>query len=420
MKKVLVFLGMTVVIAFTACSNDNSEEGANDQPEQTGEFADIPLTEQQKKQVPVLNDFALNLARQMAAENKSFVVSPLSVAFILGMLNEGAEGETRAEIASTLGLNTVSREDVNKLMAALLGYTESADEQVTVAYANNVTLNAKYNYQLTETYSNAMKTYYDASVMAYDFSKPEALTAINGWSREHSRGLIPSIIDELDMNAVMCLLNAIYFQGSWVNPFDKANSCGAPFKKGDGLWTEMKMMYAEANANYYEGDGFKALNLPVGDGTYSMTLLLPAERKRVYGMLEELVGTELQQMSFEEHKVKMTIPIFRTETETDLIPLLVRMGIEKVFDERASQLTRMVKDSQNPLYVGLMKQKTQLGINEEGTEGSAVTLAEAYVGADHSEQQEPEYIFFANRPFVYFISDKDSGAILFMGVFAGE
>ena len=420
MKKVLVFLCMAVAIAFTACSNDNTEEGANDQPEQTGEFADIPLTEQQKKQVPVLNDFALNLARQMAAENKSFVVSPLSVAFILGMLNEGAEGETRAEIASTLGVNTVSREDVNKLMAALLGYTEAADEQVTVAYANNVTLNAKYNYLLTETFGDAMKTYYDASVMAYDFSKPEALTAINSWSNEHSRGLIPGIIDELDENAVMCLLNAVYFKGSWVNPFDKSNTQGAPFKKGDGSWTEMKMIYAEATASYYEEDGFKALNLPVGNGTYSMTLLLPAERKRVYGMLEELEGADLQKMSFEEQKVKMTIPIFKTESEIDLIPLLVNMGIEKVFDEQASQLTRMVKEPQNPLYVGLMKQKAQLGINEEGTEGSAVTLAELLAGADHPGQPEPDYIFYANRPFFYFISDKGSGAILFMGVFAGE
>jgi serpin B len=92
-----------------------------------------------------------------------------------------------------------------------------------------------------------------------------------------------------------------------------------------------------------------------------------------------------------------------------------------VFDERASQLTRMVKEPQNPLYVGLMKQKAQLGINEEGTEGSAVTLAELLAGADHSGQHEqPEYTFYANRPFVYFISDKGSGAILFMGVFAGE
>ena len=106
--------------------------------------------------------------------------------------------------------------------------------------------------------------------------------------------------------------------------------------------------------------------------------------------------------------------------ETDLIPLLVRMGIGRVFGEGTSQLTRIVKDSQNPLYVQLMKQKAQLGINEEGTEGSAVTLAEVYVTSDHSEQPQPEYIFNANHPFAYYISDKGSGAILFMGVFAGE
>ena len=421
-KKNLFFVGLLLLFAvgFVACSNDSTEDVANEQPKQTGEFADIPLTAQQKKQVPALNDFALNLTQQMALENKSFVVSPLSVAFLLGMLDEGAEGETQAEIARTLGLGNASREEVNELMAALLGYTGTADDQVTVAYANNVTLNAKYNYQLTETFGNAMKKYYDASIMSYDFSKPEALSAINAWSNEHSKGLIPSIIDELDENAVMCLLNAVYFKGCWVNPFDKSNTCGAPFKKGDGLWTEIKMMKAETQASYYEGEGFKALNLPIGDGTFSMTLLLPAERKRVYGMLEELEGKDLQQMSFEEHKVKMTIPIFKTTAETDLIPLLSSMGIKKVFNDVESQLIRIVKDSQIPLFVGLMKQKAQLGINEEGTEGSAVTFAEIYATSDHSEQPQPEYIFNANRPFVYFISDKGSGAILFMGMFAGE
>ncbi len=420
MKKLLALMGLVVALTLTGCSSDSSEEVVIEQPEQTGEFADIPLTTRQLEQVPVLNSFALKLARQMAVENKSFVVSPLSVAFLLGMLDEGAEGDTQAEIARTLGLGNASREEVNALMAALLGYTGTADDHVTVAYANNVTLNAKYNFQLTETFGNAMKTYYDASVLYSDFSKPDALSAINAWSNEHSKGLIPSIIDDLDENAVMCLLNAVYFKGSWVYPFDKSNTCGASFMKGDGLWTEIKMMKAETQASYYEGEGFKALNLPVGDGTFSMTLLLPAERKRVYGMLEELEGTDLQQMSFEEHMVKMTIPIFRTSMETDLIPLLVRMGIGRVFGEGTSQLTRIVKDSQNPLYVQLMKQKAQLGINEEGTEGSAVTLAEVYVTSDHSEQPQPEYIFNANHPFAYYISDKGSGAILFMGVFAGE
>ena len=420
MKKVLSFMSLAFVLALVACSNESQEETVIEQPQQTGEFIEIPLSAQQKAQVPVLNDFALNLTRQMAAENKSFVVSPLSTAFLLGMLDEGAEGETQAEIARTLGLGNASREEVNELMAALLGYTGTADGQVSVAYANNVTLNTKYNYQLSETFSNAMKTYYDASVVSADFSKPEALKTVNEWSREHSKGLIPSIIDELDESVVMCLLNAVYFKGAWTHPFDKSNTSGSPFKKGDGLWTEIKMMNDKTTASYYEESGFQALNLPVGDGTYSMTLLLPAKGKTVAAMLSDMSANALQQLNFEEHEVDMTIPIFKTETSTNLIPLLSRMGIKRVFDKNDSQLTRMVTNVSNPLYVELMKQKTQLGINEEGTEGSAVTLAEVYEGSAGTGTERPTYTFYANRPFAYFISDKGSGAILFMGVFAGE
>ena len=420
MKKVLLFMGMIIALTFTACSND-STEAVVEQPEQTGEFADIPLTAQQKKQVPVLNDFALNLTQQMAVENKSFVVSPLSVAFLLGMLDEGAEGETQAEIARSLGLGDASREEVNELMAALLGYTGTADEQVAVAYANNVTLNAKYNYQLTETFGNAMKKYYDASIMSYDFSKPEALVAINSWSNEHSRGLIPNIIDKLDEDVVMCLLNAVYFKGKWTEPFDKTETHAGCFKIGTGNsdedWINIDMMRKTATANYHEESGLQALNLPIGNGNYSMTLLLPAEGKTVKDMLAGLKASDLRQMPFSQEEVDMAIPVFKTTAETNLIPLLKGMGMKKVFNKDESQLTRMVKDSLNPLYVSLMKQNTQLGINEEGTEGSAVTIGELMAGANIDRTIN---YFHATRPFAYFISDKGSGAILFMGMFAGE
>ena len=421
MKKVLLFMGMIIALTLTACSNDSTEDVVIEQPEQTGEFADIPLTAQQKKQVPVLNDFALKLARQMAVENKSFVVSPLSVAFLLGMLDEGAEGETQAEIARTLGLGDASREEVNELMAALLGYTGTADEQVAVAYANNVTLNAKYNYQLTETFGNAMKKYYDASIMSYDFSKPEALVAINSWSNEHSRGLIPNIIDKLDEDVVMCLLNAVYFKGKWTEPFDKTETHAGCFKIGTGNsdedWINIDMMRKTATANYHEESGLQALNLPIGNGNYSMTLLLPAEGKTVKDMLAGLKASDLRQMPFSQEEVDMAIPVFKTTAETNLIPLLKGMGMKKVFNKDESQLTRMVKDSLNPLYVSLMKQNTQLGINEEGTEGSAVTIGELMAGANIDRTIN---YFHATRPFAYFISDKCSGAILFMGMFAGE
>ena len=418
MKKLLALMGLVVALTLTGCTSDSSEEAVVEQPGQTGEFADIPLTTRQLAQVPVLNSFALKLARQMAVEDKSFVVSPLSVAFVLGMLNEGAEGETQAEIARTLGLGNASREEVNALMAALKDYTQQADPSVTMAYASNVTLNSKKGYQLTGTYSEAMTKYYDASTMSYDFSKPEALTAINNWSREHSRGLIPEIIDELDEDVVMCLLNAIYFKGSWADPFDKDETHGAGFLT-HGERKDIAMMRKEAVAGYYEDTGFKALRLAIGDGSYSMTLLLPEQNSTVEQTLSSLDYGQLLLPEMAEGEVDMLIPVFKTQSETDLITVLQKLGIRRAFSISDSQLTRMVTGSGNPLYVSLMKQKTQLGVNEEGTEGSAVTLAEMR-DTEIIGQEQPPHTFYASRPFAYYISEKNSGAILFMGVFAGE
>ena len=111
--------------------------------------------------------------------------------------------------------------------------------------------------------------------------------------------------------------------------------------------------------------------------------------------------------------------MFKTQTETDLIEQLRKLGIKRAFDIFSAQLTRMVTGTSNPLYVSLMKQKAQLGVNEEGTEGSAMTLAEMQQ-TENIGQNKPVFTFYANRPFAYYLSEKDSGAILFMGVFAGE
>lgn len=414
MKKLLLSLmciaGMA--LSFTACSNNDNDDNVETAQDGT------TLTTRQLAQVPVLNSFALKLARQMAVEDKSFVVSPLSVAFVLGMLNEGAEGDTQAEIARTLGLGNASREEVNALMAALKDYTQQADLSVTMAYASNVTLNSKKGYQLTGTYSEAMTKYYDASTMSYDFSKPEAVTAINSWSREHSRGLIPEIIDRLDENDVMCLLNAIYFKGGWAKPFNKNETHGGGFK-AHGERKEIAMMSKKAVTGYYEEQNFKALRLAIGDGSYSMTLLLPDKNSTVEQLLSNLDNDQLLLSEMTEGEVDMLIPVFKTQAETDLKEQLRKLGIQRIFDRSNSQLTRMVTGTVNPLYVSLMKQKAQLGVNEEGTEGSAVTLAEMRQ-TEIIGQEQPPHTFYASRPFAYYISEKNSGAILFMGVFAGE
>jgi len=178
------------------------------------------------------------------------------------------------------------------------------------------------------------------------------------------------------------------------------------------------MMRKEAVAGYYEGAGFKALRLTIGNGNYSMTLLLPDQKLSVEDMLKGLSGDKLLPEMAEE-KVDMLIPVFKTQSETNLITVLQKLGISRAFNILDSQLTRMVTGTENPLYVSVMLQKAQLGVNEEGTEGSAVTLAEMRE-TENFGQEEPAFDFYATRPFAYYISEEKSGAILFMGVFAGE
>ena len=112
--------------------------------------------------------------------------------------------------------------------------------------------------------------------------------------------------------------------------------------------------------------------------------------------------------------VDILMPRFNIESETHLNDVLSTMGMPLAFASGA-QFSNMVEGDN--LYVGLIKQKAKIEVNEKGTKAAAVTVArmlkEEVVVEDHDVK------FHANRPFVYVIQEASSGVILFIGKFTG-
>ena len=416
--KLKTFTWLLAGFLFVGCSSD--DENANESS-QTGNEVNVEsvlgLTEEQQAMVAPLNDFSVRLFQQLnsTAGDHSAVVSPLSTAFVLGMLNEGAEGITSSEIASALGMKGKEKAVVSKLFAQYISAIPVADNGVEVALANNVSVNNRYT--LKDSYQAAMEKDYNASVFALDFSTPAAITAINSWCNQHTRGLIPSIAEELSSNDVLCLLNAIYFKARWADAFSKDNSLGGLFNSASGF-KQMKMMTKTANMQYGEQRDLQALRLPLAQGKFAMTFVLPAEGKELGAFVRSLTAQQLSGLSFDEQPVEAVIPIFATTVDTDLIGLLQGIGVNRVFNGNA-ELAGMV-NGEDDLMVSKMKQKTRIGVDEEGCEGAAVTLAELIQGADIGGGAPKPKIFAANRPFIYYISEVQSGTILFMGQFCGD
>ena len=368
------------------------------------------------------NDFACNLFRTIKQQkhgDRSIIVSPISVSYMLGMLGEGAEGETRQQITDVLGLGG-SVKEINKYFKKIMDETAHVDTTVTINIANCINLNSAMNIRLIPQYQAAMQNYYNAQVDAFDFSNNSNVDIINNWCKTQTHGMIPVILDQLDPQEAMYLLNAVYFKASWTEKFDPKDTRSRYFTKQDGSIVEHKMMHLKIKAAYGNNDLCEMLSLPYGNGAFSMNVLLPHKGKTIDDIIQSLSAQKLEQQRMHEmstHNVDILLPRFTTESETYLEQVLSTMGMPLTFNPRAAQFTKMAKDHE--LWVSMMKQKARIEVNEKGTKAAAVTVVGMRTRS-LSGGGSPRVEFHATRPFVYYIVDNSTGVIYFMGTYCGE
>ena len=359
------------------------------------------------------NDFACNLFRTINEQKKgSTIVSPISVSYVLGMLNEGADGETRQQITDLLGLGG-SVQEINEYFKRMMHEAQSVDPSVTLKNANCIYF--KSGISINPKYKADMQNYYDAHVEAINFNSSNIVNKINNWCKAHTDGMIPELLKkgELHPNRRMYLLNAVYFNASWTSKFDPRSTRDLDFVTLDGKTVKRPMMHLETKAVYGKNDLCKMLCLPYGNKAYSMIVLLPNEGKTIDDVIRNLSAQKLKEWrsQMRTRDVDILMPRFTTESETRLEEILSSMGMTRAFGGNA-EFPNMIQKPKVALFVSMMKQKAKIEVNEEGTEAAAVTVAEI------AEKSLPRYeYFYATRPFVYYIMEKSTGAIYFMGTY---
>ena len=263
------------------------------------------------------NEFALNLFRTQAGMD-SKVVSPVSVAYLMGLLANGASGATQAEIMKALSMDGTSLTTLNETYKGILNTASRHDSQTKVNIANCVAVNKQVT--LKDNYKDAMQTLYNANVESMDFASPKALAKINAWCSRQTKGMIPKIVDQLDPTATAVLMNAVYFNGTWANVFDKNDTKTENFRGYTRDIKKVPMMHQEGKFSYTDNKDFAAVTLPYGNGTYSMTVILPAEGKSTTEIVNSLNAKTLEKMrlDMDECVVDLKLPRFSTTTETSL------------------------------------------------------------------------------------------------------
>lgn len=377
---------------------------------------ELDLTRAEQQMVGSSNEFAFNLFREVQDGVKSQIVSPVSITYALGMLNNGAAGETQKQINSVLGFADTGADGINAFCYKMLQRAATLDPLTKVLIANTIYLNKGYELQ-TEFVQRA-KTFYDAEPETRDFHDGKTRDVINKWGSDHTEGMIEEALkkDEFNPDAVSYLLNAIYFKGSWKKKFDKALTMKEAFMHAGGTeeMTYADMMHQTTNFEYAETDDCQALRLPYGNSSFQMTVLLPKAKTNA---LPKVPTAEVWQQLNEQMDstlVNVSLPRFETDTDIDLKPIMTKLGMPDAFNPFKADFRNFCNTE---VYIELMKQVAKIKVDEEGTEAAAVTV----IGfVDTSIGPEPQYVtFHANHPFLYVISEQQTGAVLFIGQYTG-
>lgn len=369
------------------------------------------LTQRELSLIEASNQFGFSLFAKVIehSDGGNVFVSPLSVSMALGMTENGAAGETLAAMKSTLGHTGLSDDEINQGYRTLIDYLTRLDPRVKMEIANSIWY--REGLAVLPSFIEINRAFFDALVSALDFDDPSAADAINAWVNDATHGRIDKIVAKpIDPMLVMFLINAVYFKGDWTARFDKSATAPADFHGTRGELEVPMMNLHDDELAYLDDGGVQILDLPYGDGKFAMAFLLPAPGQSLDALAASLTPERwagwMGRLVAQEGEV--FLPRFELEFETTLKPVLSALGMEIAFDAGRADFSRIL--AEGGLFISEVRHKSYVRVDEEGTEAAAVTSVEVGITSVPAC-----FVFRADRPFIFVLHERDSGALLFMG-----
>ena len=379
-----------------------------------------------------INDFGLVLLRHLEAGG-NLCISPTSVALSLAMVRPGARGQTATEMDSILpALGTDA--DAPEVVALLKSFesdtqyvdgngipltSDSSPDPANPDPATELDISNQAFVQqglvLEPAYLDALSSHFNAGLGLLDFKNdPEAARlAINKWAKERTNGRIPNVLHEGDVTSAtrIALANAIYLKAAWAWQFDPKLTKPGAFKTAAGTTVSVPTMAIDRTFGYSAGTGYRAVELPYS-GDMSMVIAVPDDMASFLGGLTAAKLNHLVTPGPQTYDVDLTLPRFSIDSRFDLAGALSSMGMPTVFGQSAdlSGIT-----AQEPLRLSSVIHEANIDVVESGTTASAVTVSLG-VTTGGGDPEPPVHVqLHINKPFLYFIRDSSSGAVLFMG-----
>jgi len=338
------------------------------------------------------------------------MISPLSVAYALGMTYNGANGATLQAFNDVLHFGDLTSEEVNESYKDLMDQLLNLDNKVEFALANSIWY--KEGFQVIPDFIQINQDYFDAAVEELDFSDPASVDIINQWIEDKTNDKIQDMLDEIPTSAVMYLINAIYFNAPWKYEFEKTETVEGDFTLSDHARHQVEYMNVSGNFQFTSNEDFTAVDLPYGDSAFSMLVMLPATGSSVDELTSKLDMGKWDEW-FENSRytgVHVELPKFKYKFKELLNIPLKELGLGNAFTDTAdfSKITTSMN-----IYISRVIHQSFIDVQEEGTEAAAATIVEM-VNLSTQGGGSP-FHFKVDRPFLYLIKENSTGAIVFMG-----
>ena len=342
-----------------------------------------------------------------SAAQGGFVIAPASVLTALLMAEEGADGETAAQIQDVVGAEVFyAREAFEKRLNA-------KGEGTQLNTANSVWFrNDEDRLQVQPSFPAAMQQLFGAEVFRADFDE-KTRKDINQWCKNNTKDRIEKILDEpISSDSMLYLINALTFDGKWQKPYEDHQVADAEFTCEDGSVQTAEMMY-DMEYTYLANELATGFVKPYEDG-YSFVALLPNEGLSMADFVNGLTEDSFVELSASKKDVPVEtgMPKFKTESGAELSAALQAMGIRDLFDADRADLSLMATVTDGNLFVSRILHKAFLETDTEGTRAAAVTAVELEAGSAAPTEMKRVIL---DRPFLYAIIEDETGIPIFMG-----
>jgi serpin B len=391
---------IVILLAAPSCSKDATES-----PKEPIKI-DLPL--KSSTVIAQGNAFGIELFKQVATGSQdNLMLSPLSASTALTMLMNGSEANTKTQLGQMLGYGSMNQTEVNAIYKSLVSQLLVADPSVELKLANAVFYDNPF--QVKPSFITTLSTDFMAKTQALDFRSSNALKTINNWASENTNGKIEKVLDQIDPNAVMFLMNALYFKGIWTNQFDKDQTKNASFIRSNGESIQVPTMHGDIPYKTFTGENFVAIELAYGRQNFVMDIIMPTNSLESFlSQFDAELWNEIANgfsTITNPSEAPLAMPRFKFSYEKVLNNQLQAMGMTDAFDPSLANLTPI---SDEDIFVSFVKQNTFVDVNEEGTEAAAVTT----IGIELTSMPTGVVI---NKPFLFVIREQTTNTLLFMG-----